>query len=103
MQQRLEGAGKTLKTLKISILREIIGSRGEGKGNNLLSSFYFFCSKLRDPLNYHFLFRNSSAVEQRTVNPLVVGSNPSSGEAGSYGESSNCLFLIKKYSTYGYS
>ena len=28
-----------------------------------------------------FSFRNSSAVEQWTVNPLVVGSNPTSGES----------------------
>lgn len=26
-------------------------------------------------------FRNSSAVEQWTVNPLVVGSNPTSGDS----------------------
>ncbi len=45
-------------------------------------------------LNCAFLFRISSAVEQRTVNPLVVGSNPSSGAPGSYDESHNCFFYV---------
>ena len=39
------------------------------------------CSKIDKLGNIvAFLFRNSSAVEQWTVNPLVVGSNPTSGD-----------------------
>ena len=37
------------------------------------------CRKIIESITYRFAFRISSAVEQWTVNPLVVGSNPSSG------------------------